>query len=95
MDMLLNDGIRRKCTLKKVLYIPELAYNLISVARAGEAEKMVHFDNSSCEFQNKKDEIIAVSACEGSLYLAPASTLLREAVTTTRPLLNPYLPNAM
>jgi L-fucose mutarotase/ribose pyranase (RbsD/FucU family) len=68
MDMLLNDGIRRKCTLKKVLYVPELAYNLISVARAGDAEKTVHFDDSSCEFRNEKDEIIAVGAREGSLY---------------------------
>ena len=48
MDMLLNDGIRWKCTLKKVLYIPKLAYVLISVARAGYAEKTVHFDDSSC-----------------------------------------------
>ena len=67
MDMLLNDGIRRKCTLKKALYVPEPAYNLISVARAGDTEKTVHFDNSSCAFRNK-DEIIAVGAREGSLY---------------------------
>ena len=67
MDMLLDDGIR-KCTLKKILYIPELTYNLISVARAGDAEKMVHFNNSSCEFRNEKDKLIAVGAREGSLY---------------------------
>ena len=67
MDILLYDGIRRKCTLKKVLYIPEPAYNLISVARAGDTEKTVHFDNSSCEFRNK-DKIIAVGARERSLY---------------------------
>ena len=63
MDMLLNDGIRWKYTLKKVLYIPELAYDLISVARAGYAEKTVHFGDSSCEFRNK-DEIITVGAPE-------------------------------
>jgi len=28
MDMLLNDEVRRGCALKKVLYIPELAYKL-------------------------------------------------------------------
>ena len=68
MDMLLSDGIRRKCTLKKVLYVPKLAYNLISVVRASDAEKTVHFDDSSCEFRNEKDEIIAIGAREGSLY---------------------------
>ncbi|MCG8622199.1 MAG: hypothetical protein MJE68_09430 [Proteobacteria bacterium] len=67
MDMFLNDGIRRKCTLNKVLYVTELGYSLISVARAGYAEKTVHFDDSNCEFRNK-DEIITVGACEGSPY---------------------------
>lgn len=58
----MNDGIRQNCTLKKVLYVPELAYNLISVARAGDAEKTVHFVDLSCEFQNE-EEIISVGAC--------------------------------
>ena len=46
MDMLLNDGSRRGCALKKVLYVPELAYNLVSVLRAAEAGKSVYFDDS-------------------------------------------------
>ena len=53
-------------TEESSIYIPELAYDLISVGRAGYAEKMVHFDYSSCEFQNR-DEIITVGAREGSL----------------------------
>ena len=52
-------------TEESTVYVPEPAYNLISVARAGDTEKTVHFDNSSCEFQN--DKIIAVGAREGSL----------------------------
>ena len=31
VDMLLDDGTRRSCALKKVLYVPKLAYNLVSL----------------------------------------------------------------
>ena len=70
VDMLLDDGTRRSCRLKKVLYVPKLAYNLVSVPRAGDAEKTVHFDNSSCEFHNKEGGVIALGAREGSLLPA-------------------------
>lgn len=66
MDMLLNDGKRRGCALKKVLYVPELAYNLVSVSRAAEAGKTVHFDDSGCEFRNESGEIIALGMRQGS-----------------------------
>ena len=46
MEMLLTDGNSRGCTLR---YIPELAYNLVSVPKATEAGK---FYNTSCEFVN-------------------------------------------
>ena len=59
MDMLLNYGSRRGCALKKVLYVPELAYNLVSVLRAAEAGKSVYFDDSGCEFLNEASEKVA------------------------------------
>ena len=68
MDLLLDDGTRRSCTLKKVLYVLELAYNLINVSRAGDVERTVHFDDSSCEFLNEKNEIFTFGAREGRLY---------------------------
>ena len=68
MDMLLNDGVRRGCALKKVLYVPELAYNLVSVSRAAEAGKTVHFDDSGCEFRNERGEVIALGVRQGTLY---------------------------
>ena len=37
MYMILSDGTSRVCLLKKALYIPELAYNLVSFSRATEA----------------------------------------------------------
>lgn len=68
MEMLLSNGSNRGCTLKKVLYVPKLAYNLVSVSRAAEAGKTVHFENSSCEFQNESGETIAFGERHGSLY---------------------------
>ena len=67
MDMLLEDGTRT-FTLKKVLYVPKLAYNLVSVPRADDSEKTVYFDNSNCEFRNEEGEVIALGTREGSLY---------------------------
>lgn len=58
--ILQDGGIRRRCTLNKVLYVPGLAYNFVSAPRTGDAEKTVHFDDSSCEFQNANDEVIAI-----------------------------------
>ena len=66
--MLLNDGSRRGCALKKVLYVPELAYNLVSVLRAAEAGKSVYFDDSGCEFLNEASETVALGVRQGSLY---------------------------
>jgi hypothetical protein len=42
MEMLLINGNSRGCALKNVLYVPELAYNLVSipVLKATEAVKL-------------------------------------------------------
>ena len=80
LDMLLDDGTRRSCALKKVLYVPKLAYNLVSVPRAGDAGKTVHFDDSSCEFRNEKDEVIAIGTREGSLYYLKCARKSQESV---------------
>ena len=68
VDMVLTDGTKRGCMLRKVLYVPELAYNLVSVSKATDAGKTVHFDDATCEFRNESDEVFAVGAHEGSLF---------------------------
>ena len=32
MEMILQDGTKKKCTWNNVLYVPNLAYNLVSVS---------------------------------------------------------------
>ena len=80
MDMLLNDEVRRGCVLKKVLYIPELAYNLVSVSRAAEAGKTVHFDDSGCEFRNERGEGIALGVWQGTLYYLMPGNLRKRRI---------------
>lgn len=50
LDMLIPDRSSRRCSLLKVaiLYVPKLAYNLVSVARATEAGKSVTFSKTGC-----------------------------------------------
>ena len=84
MCMLLDDGTRRSCALKKVLYVPKLAYNLVSVPRAGDAGKTVHFDDSSCEFRNEEDEIVAIGTREGSLYYLKCARKSQESASVAQ-----------
>ena len=59
LDMLLPDGSSRKCSLQKVLYVPKLAYNLVSVSRATEAGKSVTFSKGGCEFSDDSGQTTA------------------------------------
>ena len=52
MNMVLKEAITRECTLKKVLYVPKLAYNLVSVPRAVDAKKTVHFNDEWWAFHS-------------------------------------------
>ncbi len=68
LEMLLPDGSSRRCSLQRVLYVPKLAYNLVSVSRATEAEKTVTFSRKGCEFLNSCGQTIAFATKQGSLY---------------------------
>lgn len=80
----MSNGVRRGCALKKVLYVPELAYNLCSVTRATESGKTVQFNESGCEFQNKNGETIALGTRQGSLYYLSFNRKSQERVYVAR-----------
>ena len=82
--MILTDGIRRGCALKKVQYILELAYNLVSVSRVVEARKTVHFGDLTSEFRKEEDEIIFLSTKQGSLYYLNFSRSSQETVNVAQ-----------
>ena len=66
----LPDGSFKKCKLLDVFYVPELAYNLLSVPRAAENGKTTKFDKNGCHVFDKKRRVIATGLkCENLYYL--------------------------
>ena len=68
LQMLLPERRKQRCSLKKVLWIPNLSHNLLSVSRASEAGKTVTFDDSGCEITNTDGKCIATASKIGDLY---------------------------
>lgn len=68
LELLLPDNSSQKCTLKNVLYVPKLSYNLFSVSKASEAGKTAKFDNSGCEILNKGKKVVAFATRVENLY---------------------------
>jgi hypothetical protein len=54
--------------LSDVLYVPSLAYNLLSVAKATEAGKTVKFTETRGDFFDDQGEVVAAVSKAGSLY---------------------------
>ena len=59
LDVFAGYGSTKKCSLKKVLLIPKLAYNLLSVSKASETGKTFKFDDTGCEILNASSKFIA------------------------------------
>ena len=68
LKMKLPDGSVRRCKLLDVLYVPDLAYNLLSVSKEAESGKMTKFDANGCQILNGNQKVIAKATRCGSLY---------------------------
>ena len=68
-----SDRKQETCTLKDVLYVPDLSYNLLSVSRATKAGKTVDFSEAGCEIVDGSQRLIATGSREGSLYFLDCS----------------------
>ena len=58
----------RKSRLEKVLYVPDLSYNLLSVSKAAEAGHTTKFSGTGCEILDGKKKVTAFASKVGSLY---------------------------
>lgn len=67
LDVVLPNSESKSCTLHDVLYVPELSYNLVSVAKVSQKGKIVKFTKNACYVLNKHN-MIAKAAKVGSLY---------------------------
>ena len=68
IETLLPDGNSQKCRLEKVLYLPNLSYNLLSVSKAAETGHTTSFSSTSCEIVDQKRRVTAFATKVGSLY---------------------------
>ena len=63
----LSSGISKECKLHKVLHVPRLSYNLLSVSVATEHGKTVSFEKTGCQVLDK-EKPVAVGNKIGELY---------------------------
>ena len=68
-----SDNVEKTCTLREVLYVPDLSHNLLSVCKATKAGKTVKFSDAGCEIVDKKQRLIATGSRKGSLYFLDCS----------------------
>ena len=68
MEMKLPNGVKRKCNLLDVVYVPDLSYNLLSVSRAAEKGYVTEFNDSGCQITATGGRVVAIASRVGSLY---------------------------
>ena len=57
-----------RCNLHDVLLVPDLAYNLISVAAIAKAGKQTEFFETGCKVMDAEKGVVATGSRVGSLY---------------------------
>ena len=68
LDMMLPNSEVKPCVLHDVVYVPKLAYNLISVTKASQKGKIIKFTMSACYVLDKRHKMVAKAIKVGSLY---------------------------
>ena len=65
----LPDGKVKNCLLENVLYVPDLAHNLLSVSQMSLTGKIVYFYKTLCKITNKDNKLFAIGNKVGKLYM--------------------------
>ena len=68
LELELEDGKTITGQLHDVLYIPELAYNLLSISKVAKRGKRVDFYKSHCEIIDNNERVVATGTKRGGLY---------------------------
>lgn len=68
LDLELSNGHAKKCTLTDVLYVPELSFSLVSIAKATGNVARTVFTSDGCRFQNADGKVVATGTKVGELY---------------------------
>ena len=73
----------KSCTLHDVLYVPELSYNLVSVAKLSQKGKIVKFTSNACYILDKRHKMIVKAAKMEKLYRRKCKTFHEHASIVT------------
>jgi hypothetical protein len=68
LDIELPGGKTKKCKLADALYVPDLTYSLISIAKASDAISSTVFSKEGCEFLDADGKVVATGRRVGELY---------------------------
>ena len=68
LQLCLPDGSTKYCNLKNVLFVPNLAHNLLSVSQTSKVGNVVQFEDSTCRIF-KDNQLVAVADKIGKLYI--------------------------
>ena len=77
--------------LSDVLYVPTLAYNLLSVAKVADVGKTVTFGDMHAEIVNDEGKVVAVVSKVGNLYYLDCELIHNQQVNSASHQLNEIL----
>ena len=69
LDLKLPYSGPKKCILQDVYYVPDLAYNLVSVSQLAEKGKDTIFRAKYCTIKDKKNKLLGVGTLHDKLYI--------------------------
>ena len=68
LDLELPSGRTRRCHLADVLYVPDLAFSLVSVTKASDRIGSAVFTDEGCEFLDAGGKVVPTGRRVGQLY---------------------------
>ena len=61
LELVIDNEEPKKCELHSALYVPDLSYNLLNVAKMTDRGKKVNFYGSKCQVVDKKERVMAIA----------------------------------
>jgi hypothetical protein len=68
VSLRLDQGKLFKATMREVLHVPKLSYNLFSVCAAAAKGKVVQFGKSKCWIKDRHGSVIGIGSLDGKMY---------------------------
>lgn len=84
LEMQLPNNNVRSCHLYNVLYVPSLAYNLLSIPMATKSNYLTVFRKDQCQIFDQKEQLLALGEKVGSLFYLKCSVQIRHKLNATR-----------